>query len=86
VTPPTGFFFMLRDMTARRNLTPGPPPFSAMNSTPADSRAARMAAIASTETETLRSLSARLIVGKDSPVASAMSACEKLARCLAARI
>jgi hypothetical protein len=26
------------------NLTPGPPPFSAMNSTPAASRAARMAA------------------------------------------
>jgi hypothetical protein len=26
------------------NRTPGPPPFSAMNSTPADSRAARTAA------------------------------------------
>jgi hypothetical protein len=45
-----------------------------------------MASIASAETETFRSLSARLIVGSDSPVALATSACERFARCLAARI
>ena len=52
--------------------TPGRLPL--VNSTPAASRAARMASIASFETETSRSLSARLIVGKDKPVALAMSA------------
>lgn len=45
-----------------------------------------MAAIDSLEITTSRSLSALLIVGTLSPVASAMSACETPANCLAARI
>jgi hypothetical protein len=75
--PPFGVFF---------SLTPAPLPFGGMNSTPAASMAARMAAIASAETETARSLSARLIVGRDRPVVFAMSACERLAKWRAARI
>jgi len=45
-----------------------------------------MAAIASSETETSRSLSARRIVGNESPVAFAIADCERFARWRAARI
>ena len=67
-----------------RNLTPGALPFVKM--TPAASRAERMAFIAFAEIDLSRSLSARLMVGSERPVALATSAWDRFARCRAARI
>ena len=54
-----------------RSRTPGPPPFSSMNSTPADSKARRSLFRASSETRGPRPASTLFTVGRDSPARAA---------------
>jgi hypothetical protein len=69
-----------------RSRTPGPPPFSAMNSTPAFLRADAIATRASSDTRMPSSASARLTVGIDRLAAVATSLCDHPRRARAARI
>src|SRR5262245_38758866 len=70
-----------------RKRTPGPPPFSSMNSTPAASKARRTAKSLATVREVLSSASsARLIVLSPSDDARARSFALHLRRARAARI
>ena len=68
------------------NLTPGPPPFSAMNSTPADSRAATIFARATADTRGPRHVSSRTTDCRASPALSASEVCDHPRSPLAARI
>src|SRR5262249_49195762 len=71
----------------QRNLTPGPPPFSSMNSTPADSSAFRRAArVEPCATRGPGLDSNRLMVGSDTEDAFARSRCSHRNRARAARI
>ena len=68
------------------SLTPGPPPFSGMNSTPAFSRALAIAPIVfSCADNSPGCVSSRLMLGKDTPDASAKSFCSHRSNILAAR-
>jgi hypothetical protein len=69
-----------------RRRTPAPPPFSAMNSTPAFFKAFAIARIASSDTRMPSSASARFTVGTDSPAAVATSVCDHPMSARAARI
>jgi hypothetical protein len=69
-----------------RRRTPGPPPFSAMNSTPAFSRARVIAATALSDTWMPPSASALLTVGMERSAADATLVCDQPTRARAARI
>jgi len=70
-----------------RNLTPGPPPFSSMNSTPADSNALLRPATVDIWAAIIPGFdSRRFIVGSDTDEAFAKSRCSQRNRARAARI
>jgi len=78
------WFLTLSDFRRR---TPGPPPFSSMNSTPAVSMAWRMAMSLGTVIDvSLSESSARLIVATPTPDAPAKSSARQRRSALAARI
>jgi hypothetical protein len=68
-----------------RRRTPGPPPFSSMNSTPAASIAARnLCVVSSRPPSSPSAASSRATVGSEIPERSAKSACDQASSALAA--